>query len=918
MEPGSVRRTFHEFKWYNSHAVVQEVQLGILRLELPLCLQGSALLTSKDLFVVTQLICNQILIHESTISTNFAFEDVYSNAYVWDYVATFPMKFRDLSLDSVITFSVRNSDDEIVGGTTLRLFNKDGVLKSGKQKLLFFLGKNTDRNIIPEFNETSGDLFEDIAHVDHSFHMEKLLEKYKANFSQTKVVDKSRVDWLDRLTLGRIHTALGGNMSNRSLVCSDETDNILESIGPFGLSQEEEKFSSLCFLIVELPKFPFPVLFDEVLPNNLSVHTPLSVQQLSFELGKNDVSDKIIEFDIRGGSIPITIVADWEIDSDNIYEDMHRRLHHGTLRSNFDISIKPDKSDRVILDRIISSTGKKELSFDDMDILFRFRYSLTENKKALTKYLLAVDWASENEVMEVPKLLALWKEKAPIDISDALKLLGREKAYQHPYVREYAVEVLRSAGDEELLTYLLQLVQALRYEPINSEFEPSELTTSTVIDGEPLGTSSSPSSFNRSISPLGRFLIRRGCESPIISNFLYWYLRVEIGDELNGSIFQVIFDEFMKELSSMGEEGRNIVKELEAQYIYLFRICECQQEARDTGRKKTDKELILRRLLADRGLDKIEMKGEVRSIRLPLHPTIVIGGLNPATVSMFASGVFPCVIDFLPFNCESDNKVTHKVLIKSGDDLRQDQLIMQMISLMDSLLKMVNLDLKLLTYGILALSQKDGIMEFVTGSMPVSAILKSFGSITNYLQTNNPDENGPLGMTAVALDTYVKSCAGFCVITYILCIGDRHLDNVMIKNNGQFFHIDFGWIFGQDPKPMPPPFRLNKAMVDAMGGETSEHYYKFKTYCFQAYNWLRKNANLILNLLSLMGDAGINDISKRSDLATVLSIVESKFRLDLTDEEAEHFFSGLITEALTSFTTKVMELAHQFAVGLKQ
>lgn len=36
----------------------------------------------------------------------------------------------------------------------------------------------------------------------------------------------------------------------------------------------------------------------------------------------------------------------------------------------------------------------------------------------------------------------------------------------------------------------------------------------------------------------------------------------------------------------------------------------------------------------------------------------------------------------------------HQVIFKSGDDLRQDQLIMQMISLMDSLLKRVNLDLR--------------------------------------------------------------------------------------------------------------------------------------------------------------------------------------------------------------------------------
>ena len=47
-----------------------------------------------------------------------------------------------------------------------------------------------------------------------------------------------------------------------------------------------------------------------------------------------------------------------------------------------------------------------------------------------------------------------------------------------------------------------------------------------------------------------------------------------------------------------------------------------------------------------------------------------------------------------------------QVIFKSGDDLRQDQLIIQMISLMDGLLKRVNLDLKLMPYRILATGPK--------------------------------------------------------------------------------------------------------------------------------------------------------------------------------------------------------------------
>ena len=39
---------------------------------------------------------------------------------------------------------------------------------------------------------------------------------------------------------------------------------------------------------------------------------------------------------------------------------------------------------------------------------------------------------------------------------------------------------------------------------------------------------------------------------------------------------------------------------------------------------------------------------------------------------------------------------------------------------------------------------------------------------------------------------------------------------------------------------------------------------------------------LILNLLSLMADAGIPDLSVHSDPVTVLGRVEEKFRLDLS------------------------------------
>jgi len=63
------------------------------------------------------------------------------------------------------------------------------------------------------------------------------------------------------------------------------------------------------------------------------------------------------------------------------------------------------------------------------------------------------------------------------------------------------------------------------------------------------------------------------------------------------------------------------------------------------------------------------------------------------------------------------------------------------------------------------------------------------------------------------MDTYVKSCAGYCVITYLMGVGDRHFDNLMMTTDGHMFHIDFGYILGRDPKPYPPPMKLTKEMV---------------------------------------------------------------------------------------------------------
>lgn len=83
-----------------------------------------------------------------------------------------------------------------------------------------------------------------------------------------------------------------------------------------------------------------------------------------------------------------------------------------------------------------------------------------------------------------------------------------------------------------------------------------------------------------------------------------------------------------------------------------------------------------------------------------------------------------------------------------------------------------------------------GLIEFVERSIPVSQVLSSNNnSIMAFFQSVAPQEGAPHSVKPDVLQTYIRSCAGYCVLTYLLGVGDRHLDNIMIQPTGHFFHI---------------------------------------------------------------------------------------------------------------------------------
>lgn len=642
------------------------------------------------------------------------------------------------------------------------------------------------------------------------------------------------------------------------------------------------------FLYIDFPRFDHPVVFtDHEYPappiSTLQSQSNADIQlkpppEVTLGPGINDADDD---------AGPLIRIYDPEIGiKDNPVENKHRRLVRNQRTGVLDRDLKPNAKIRDELSNIISYGPAQDLKPEEKDLVWKFRHHLTRNKRALTKFVKSVTWADAGEARQAVQLLPKWTE---IDVDDALELLG--PTFVNPAVRTYAVDRLRKSDDDELLLYLLQLVQALKFEKTGAVGD--EATPEASAD-----------------SSLARFLVSRATDNERLGNFLHWYLMVECDDMSPGQtaqhrkLFAKVEYDFMSELVKRAD-GQARRKTLLRQGEFITVLSKISKDVRFSKEDRLRKIERLKKTLQD---PKTELLSFDPPLPLPLDPSILITGVIPEESNVFKSSLFPLLLNFKTTSKEIPN---YQLLFKTGDDLRQDQLVIQIIMLMDRLLRKENLDLKLTPYRILATSTSAGAVQFIPSTPLATIATKYKGSVLAYLRANNPDDKQPSGVRAEAMDTYVKSCAGYCVITYLLGVGDRHLDNLLIAPTGHFFHADFGYILGRDPKPFAPQMKLSKEMIEGMGGAQSAHYRQFKQHCFTAYTTLRKSSNLILNLFSLMVDANIPDIRMEPDKA--VGKVKERFHLELrTEEEVIRMFEGLMEDSMGAMFPALIDWTHGF------
>ena len=91
------------------------------------------------------------------------------------------------------------------------------------------------------------------------------------------------------------------------------------------------------------------------------------------------------------------------------------------------------------------------LTSEEKDLVWKFRFYLTRDKRGLTKFLKSVTWRDPSEVKQaVEVLLPLWTD---IEVDDALELLGPGTVDSR--VRNFAVKQLSKADDDVRACLLL-------------------------------------------------------------------------------------------------------------------------------------------------------------------------------------------------------------------------------------------------------------------------------------------------------------------------------------------------------------------------------------------------------------------------------------------------------------------------------
>ncbi|OXB71726.1 UNVERIFIED_CONTAM: hypothetical protein H355_001673 [Colinus virginianus] len=509
------------------------------------------------------------------------------------------------------------------------------------------------------------------------------------------------------------------------------------------------------------------------------------------------------------------------------------------------------------------------LSEQQKRILWFYRYYCNNQNCSLPLVLGSAPSWDRTTVSEMYSVMRKWKFSNPLE---ALGLLNF--SFPDKDIRRIAVQQIENLSNDELLEYLPQLVQVLKFE--------------WSLEG-----------------PLVKLLLSRSLQSIQVAHQLYWLLK----NAQNEVHFNIWYQKLLAALQfSAGKTLNNEFSKEEKLIRILEDTAEKVKAASDTKRKEVLK-MELNRLQ--------RFFQEVKVCRLPLNPALVVQGIEPDSCSYFTSNAFPLKISFINANAPSRNI---NIIFKIGDDLRQDMLVLQIIRVMDNIWLQEGLDMQMIIYRCLSTGKDQGLVQMVPDATTLAKIHRESGLIgplkENTIKKWFHHHHRLESSYQEAIRNFFHSCAGWCVVTFILGVCDRHNDNIMLTTAGHMFHIDFGRFLGHAQtfgsiRRDRAPFIFTSEMEYFIteGGKTPQRFQEFVELCCRAYNIVRKHSQLLLNLLEMMLHAGLPELNSIQDL----KYVYDNLRPQDSDLQATSYFTRKIKESLECFPVKLNNLIHTLA-----
>jgi len=263
-----------------------------------------------------------------------------------------------------------------------------------------------------------------------------------------------------------------------------------------------------------------------------------------------------------------------------------------------------------------------------------------------------------------------------------------------------------------------------------------------------------------------------------------------------------------------------------------------------------------------------------------------------------------------------------KVLIKSGEDLRQEQFASQLINEFAQIFKIEEVDCYLYPYEIISTGNNAGIIEVCPNSISLDELKhKTSFDPNNTLKTFYENYFGKGSKKyKKAVRNLVRSLAGYSLVCYFLQIKDRHNGNILINNEGYLIQIDFGFFLSNAPggEFEKAPFKLTDEVIEVIGGINSKYFQIFRKLMWKGMLAIAKHYEKIMILVEMMycGYGKKLECFKSGD--ATLTKLRDRFKPKKNMKKRDYlaFVDSLIQEALSSWRTKWYDKYQYFFEGI--